>query len=329
MMGLRFDAGEAGRFSGPCEAALRGHSRHTREQVFRAARTSSSLLIVGEPGLGKAGLAQAIHEQSARRNAPLIAIDLSDLPDSSLDNELFGCAADSSPGDERCGRLVAAHGGTVFLDHVEELPATAQAKLLRLLEKGLINRWDTGEDRRVDVRVIAASDVPLEPRVAERSFRDDLYSRLSVLVIRLSPLRERPEDIVPYITHWLRDFCAAGSAIPLSLDVELLRWMENYAWPGNLHQLNRCLEQMVLAARSPTLTLVDLPEGLIESPFGGVSTARTGRETLSELERTIALRTLQQCGGNRTRAADILGISVRTLQRRLKEWDYHDEVGKT
>lgn len=278
--------------------------------------------------MGKAALARVIHEHSVRRDGPFVAVDLAALPDTSVDGELFGYVGEMPRSDENWGRLASAHGGTIFLDHVEEMTATAQARLLRLLEKGLVSRWDTGQDRCVNVRVIAASDVPLEPRVAERTFREDLYSRLGVLVIRLSPLREHPEDIVPFVTHWLRDFSAAGSALSLTIDVELLRWLENYAWPGNLLQLNRCLERMALAARGATLTLVDLPEDLIESPFCGDSTARTGKETLSELERTIALRTLQQCGGNRTRAADILGISVRTLQRRLKEWDYHDEVGK-
>jgi DNA-binding NtrC family response regulator len=327
-MDIRFDPAQDRQLPCTCTTALRGHSPAVCEQVFRAARTNSCLLIVGELGMGKATLAQVIHEHSVRHDRPLVSIDVAALPENSLEGELFGYAGEVPVNADNGGRLASAGGGTVFLDHIEELTATAQAKLLRLLEKGLISRWDTGEDRSVDVRVIAASDVPLEPRVAERSFREDLYSRLSVLVIHLAPLREHPEDIIPYVTHWLRDYSAAGSAFPLSVDLELLRWLENYAWPGNLRQLNRCLERMVLAARGPTLTLVDLPEDLIESPFGGDTTARTGKETLSELERTIALRTLQQCGGNRTRAADILGISVRTLQRRLKEWDYHDEVGK-
>jgi DNA-binding NtrC family response regulator len=304
---------------------LRGHCSEVREQVLRASRTNSSVLLVGEAGLGKGSLARAIHEHGVRRDGPLVVVDLAASSGTSPETALFGRET-SVPNTDRLGRLEAADGGTLFLDHVGDLSATGQAKLLRLLEKGIATRWESNEDRRVDVRLIAATPCPLEGRVAERSFREDLYSRLSVLVIRLSPLRERPEDILPVVTYWLRQGGSAGETPPRSIDVELLRWLESYAWPGNLRQLNRCMEQMVVGARGSTLTLADLPEDLIEATYAVDPSARTGKETLSELERTIALRTLQQCGGNRTRAADILGISVRTLQRRLKEWDYHDEI---
>lgn len=325
---MRWGAGEYSAKPLAGEQLLRSYPSDVRDQILRAARTNSSLLILGEQGMGKELLARVIHERSARRDGPFVVVDLTALPRASLESELFGRAADVSAGatSDRIGRLEAAQCGTVFIDHIAELTATAQAKLLRLLEKGTFTPWESSADRPLDVRLIAASNCALEPRVADRSFREDLYYRLSVFVVRLSPLRERREDLLPFVTHWLRELCRAARVPPLSVDVELLRWLENYAWPGNLRQLHSCLERMVMAARTPTLTLVDLPRELVEATFGGDSLPPTGKETLSELERTVALRTLQQCGGNRTHAAEVLGISVRTLQRRLKEWDYRDDV---
>jgi two-component system NtrC family response regulator/two-component system response regulator HydG len=305
---------------------LRGHAPDVPAQVQRAARTSSCVLILGERGTGKEYLARAIHDQSARHRGPFVVVDLGELSSESLESELFGGGdAASSPLVERIGRLEAANHGTVFLGHVGLLTPIAQARLLQVLEKGIITPWESSVDRPVDVRLIAAANSGLEPRVANHSFREDLYYRLSVQVIRLSPLRERREDILPFVTHWVTEFCRAGGLPPLSLDVELLRWLENYAWPGNLRQLHSCLERMVVSARGPMLTLVDLPDEFVAPSAPGVAVPSVRKETLSELERTMALRTLQQCGGNRTRAAEILGISVRTLQRRLKDWDYHDE----
>lgn len=310
------------------ELLLRGQTAAIREQVRRAARTNSCVLILGERGLGKELLARAVHEQSARRDRPFVVVDLGELPPASLESELFGVGA-PSPGQPQghIGRLEAAQGGTVFVQDVGLLSATAQARLLHLLERGIVSPWDSAADRPVDLRLIAGTNAPLEPKVVGHRFREDLYYRLSVLVIRLAPLRERREDILPFVTHWLGESCRAAGMPPLSIDLELLRWLENYAWPGNLRQLHNCLERMVLSARGTTLTLVDLPDEFVE-PMADGGALPPGKETLSALERTLALRTLQQCGGNRTRAAEILGISVRTLQRRLKEWDYHDEIAR-
>jgi DNA-binding NtrC family response regulator len=290
----------------------------------RAAKTNSSMLIVGEQGTGKELLAEAIHNSSGRALGPFVVVNVAAMRESPLEAQLFGRVTETASACHE-GRLEAAHRGTILIDQVGEVPATVQARLLQLLEKGIIAPCESSEDRPIDVRLIAASNGELQPLVAAGDFREDLYHRLSVLVIRLTPLRERREDILPTVAYHLEELCRANQMPLVSVDAELARWLEHHAWPGNVRQLSNCLERMVMTARGRELTLGDLPGDLFESPFHEAFSAppATG-EVLSELERTVTLRTLQQYDGNRTRAAESLGISVRTLQRRLKEWGYHD-----
>jgi DNA-binding NtrC family response regulator len=291
--------------------------------AYRAAKTTSSLLILGEEGSGKELLAEAIHRNSVRSLGPFVSINLATLRDTPAETQLFGPAAEHDSG--AVARLEAAHHGTVFLDQIAELPATAQSRLLQLLEKGSITHVASNEDRRVDVRVIAASGCDLQPLVAARSFREDLYNRLSILLIRLPPLRERPEDIGPFVNFYVREFCREKQMPEVKVDQPLVQRLERYVWPGNVRQLSNCLERMVVACRGQILTVADVPADLIDSQFVPNRSVWPGhRERLSDIERTVALRTLHEYGGNRTRAAHALGISVRTLQRRLKEWAYRD-----
>lgn len=301
--------------------------RRVRDQVRNAADTDSSVLILGESGTGKELVAEAIHYHSRRSTKPFVVVNMAAVPEALVESELFGHAKGAFTGavGDRIGRFEAAHGGTLFIDEVGDFPLASQAKLLRTIETRVIQRLGSNEERSVQVRLVAATSRNLRQMVREQRFREDLYYRLNVISIELPPLRERREDLPQLIDHFVEQLGATlGKAAP-RLSVDLRGFLLSYPWPGNVRQLRNVLESMLVLNRSETLTLDDLPTELAEHAALAVPETAEDQFRLDQLERSVIMQTLKRCEGNRTRTAEALGISVRTLQRRLKEWDRDNE----
>ena len=299
------------------------------DQTRRVAQTESTVLILGESGTGKELIAEAIHANSPRHHGPFVIVNMAAIPDTLVESELFGHVKGAFTGAtaDRIGRFETAQGGTIFIDEIGDFPAASQAKLLRVLENRSVTRVGSNQDKLVNVRVVAATSRNLHQMVHDGRFREDLYYRLKVVVIPLPPLRGRREDIPLLVDYFLKDLCRANQVPELSIDAELLRYLESADWPGNVRQLRNCLESMMVMARTRMLTVADLPAGIADGPRYDAPLAGDGQKEgkLEDLQREAILRTLRQFEGNRTHAAEALGISVRTLQRRLKEWDFRDE----
>ncbi|HET6879909.1 MAG TPA: sigma-54 dependent transcriptional regulator [Pirellulales bacterium] len=293
------------------------------ERVRRAAPTDGLVLILGESGTGKELVASAIHAYSRRKEGPYIAVNVAALPESLVEAELFGYVPGAFTGAERdrIGRFEAADRGTLFIDEIGDFPLAAQAKLLRVLDNLTVNPIGSNEERRVDVRLVAATSRNLPELVAEGAFREDLFYRLNVLTIDLPPLRERHEDLPLLIDAFLADACEKNQRISPTMSAELRQFMLAYDWPGNVRQLRNAIENMVVMASGETLSLNDLPAYLSGNASLLADTAASAStDRLHDVERTAILSVLERCGGNRTHAAATLGISVRTLQRKLKTW---------
>jgi DNA-binding NtrC family response regulator len=286
-----------------------------RQHIRRAAVTNSTVLIMGESGTGKELVARAIHGSSQRAAAPLIVINMAAMPDTLVESELFGHAkgAFTSAVQQRIGRFEQANHGTLFIDEVGDFPLHMQPKLLRVVEDGLVSPLGSEQEVHVDVRLVAATSRPLSKLVRSGEFREDLYYRLNVIAIELPPLRQRREDIAPLVQHFLRQMSATLGTEPRSVSPELMTRLEGLPWPGNIRQLRNCLERMCVMSPAMELTLVDLPQEVsdVEPVIAG---------DLRTLERSAIQEALRRFDGNRTRAAEALGISVRTLQRRLRDW---------
>ncbi|MEJ7596194.1 MAG: sigma-54 dependent transcriptional regulator [Planctomycetaceae bacterium] len=292
------------------------------DQVRRAARSVCTVLITGESGTGKELIAEALHHHSMRSHGPFVTVNMAAVPEHLVESELFGHVKGAFTGamGARIGRFEAADGGTLFIDEIGDFAQASQAKLLRVLENHKITPIGSNNDRQVVVRVVAATSRHLDQMVKEQRFREDLYYRLNVVTIHLPPLRNRPEDIPLLIAHFNKLLCALQNRSALQLDSELLDFLYKYEWPGNVRQLRNAMESMVVLARGECLTMDDLPR-TIESEVIGESTLRiTDGGMLRDLQRSAVEKALQEHVGNRTRAASALGISVRTLQRKLKSW---------
>jgi two-component system, NtrC family, response regulator AtoC len=284
------------------------------ELVHRAAGAPYPVLVTGESGTGKELIARALHQLS-RRQGRFIAINCAALPEHLLESELFGHERGAFTGADRDkpGLLEAAHLGTLFLDEVTELPAALQPKLLRALEEGEVRRLGATHPRRFDVRFMAATNRDLEQEVAAGRFREDLYWRLHVLHVHLPPLRERPADIPLLAEHFL-----AGR--PTSHDA--IAALTAYPWPGNVRELRNALERAATLAAAHEIRITDLPPRIRDSSDPGVLVADASRRQLPlrELERDYILEVLRQTGGNKSRAAEILGLDRKTLYRKLEEY---------
>jgi DNA-binding NtrC family response regulator len=289
-------------------------------QAQRAAQTQSTVLILGESGTGKELFAEAIHQNSPRRHGPFVTVNMAAIPETLVESELFGHVrgAFTSAVASRIGRFEAAGGGTLFIDEVGDFPLPLQAKLLRVLENRTITPVGGEREIAVDVRVVAATSRPLAKMRQEGQFRQDLYYRLNVISLHLPPLRERRQDIPLLTRHFLSQFASGAGRRSPTLSAELVRELERLPWPGNVRQLRNCLEQMYVLSAGDVLSIGDLPTEVREEPEGeAVEVGSVGLETL---KRSAILQALRQFDGNRTRAADFLGISVRTLQRKLRDW---------
>jgi DNA-binding NtrC family response regulator len=303
--------------------------REVSDRLLRAAASNSTVLILGESGTGKELVAQAIHTHSARVDQPLVSVNVAALPEGLVESELFGHVAGSFTGAtaDRIGKFEAANSGTLFIDEIGDTELGAQVKLLRVLETRVITPVGSNDEQRVDVRVIAATSKDLARLVADGAFREDLYYRLNVVVLRLPPLRERHGDIATLTNHFLNlTSQTLGRSAP-RLSPKLVERLELLEWPGNVRQLKNAIESMVVLSEGDELTISDLPADLQSSPHATRNPSDVGTSgDLEVLERRAILDALERSLGNRTHAASLLGISVRTLQRKLKAWGLAGET---
>jgi two-component system, NtrC family, response regulator AtoC len=296
--------------------------------VQQVAPTRATVLITGETGTGKELIAHALHNLSPRKNGPFIAVHAAALSPTLLESELFGHEKGAFTGavERRIGRFESADGGTLFLDEVSEIDPAMQVKILRVLEERAFERVGGSKTINVDVRLIAATNKDLKKLAGEGKFRDDLFYRLSVVSVNLPALRERRDDIPLLIDTFIRQ-CSADNGKPVrAITQEAVNVLMAYDWPGNVRELRNTIEQMVVLSRSERLSLRDVP-ALIRAgaDLTKVAVVRPGvTMTVEEAERQLIVQALKEMDGNRTRAADRIGMSRRTLHRKLKKYGLED-----
>ena len=296
------------------------------DQARLAAQSECTVLIMGESGTGKELIAEALHQNSPRKNGPFVTVNMAAVPEHLVESELFGHVKGAFTGAmaARVGRFEAAHGGTLFVDEIGDFAAASQAKLLRVLENHVVTPIGSNDDKQVDVRAVAATSRNLEEMVKNHEFREDLYYRLNVVTLHLPALRERTEDIPLLVAHFLKSFCEAHGKPELEIDPGLMQFMMTFEWPGNVRQLRNTIESMVVLARGNKLTVENLPARLESDPLLESSRVSLPGTSLVALERAAVEKALSDSHGHRTKAAEALGISVRTLQRKLKAWGMED-----
>jgi len=285
------------------------------------APTKANVLVLGESGTGKEVLAKAIHSASPRARKPFVPVNCSALPENLLESELFGHERGAFTGavSKREGRFETASGGTIFLDEIGEVPLSMQVKLLRVLEEREIQRVGGSANVKVDVRIVAATNKELSDEVAEGRFREDLYYRLNVVSLTLPPLRHRRGDIPHLARHFLAEFAREhGRDVP-KLSKEAIEALSSYHWPGNVRELRNIMENASVFLRGDTLRAEDLPADIKKTDVPKDGLYFPLGMPLEDVETEYLKRTLDACDGNRTKAAEVLKISRRTLQRRIKE----------
>ncbi|HMY17994.1 MAG TPA: sigma-54 dependent transcriptional regulator [Polyangium sp.] len=293
------------------------------QKVYRVARqvagARATVLITGESGTGKGELAKAIHKKSPRQAGPFITLHCAALAESLLESELFGHERGAFTGADkrRLGRFEQAHGGTLFLDEVGEIPAATQVKLLRVLQERTFERVGGNEPIEVDVRLVAATNRDLAKDVQDGRFREDLYYRLNVVHIEMPPLRLRGGDVVLLADHFLRRFAGENKKRIDGYSDRARAKLLAHRWPGNVRELENAIERAVVLCEDTILDEGDLPIDVAPMPKGAV---RIPGATMAEIERFAILTTLEATNGSTTRAAEMLDISVRTIQYRLHEY---------
>src|SRR5579884_3871702 len=316
------DAGVLGR--------LVGKSRKMQE-IFalleRVAPSTASVLITGESGTGKEMVARTLHELSPRKSKPFVAINCSAIPETLIESEIFGHEKGAFTGalERRAGCFELAEEGTLLLDEIGEMPIATQAKLLRVLEDRKLRRLGSKTETEVNVRVLAATNKVPEDAVAKGELRGDLYYRLNVFNIHMPPLREHKEDIPALVDAVLSDMSAKHGRKIAAVSEAVLHLFQNYSWPGNVRELRNTLERAVIVCEDPVIETRHLPPG-----FGQVTPHAAANDpdavrlgvgtTVEEAERLLILKTLEATNNNKTRAAEILGISLKTLHNKLKEY---------
>ncbi len=304
------------------------------EQV---APSEASILITGESGSGKEIVARHVHQKSRRTSKPFISVNCAAIPENLLESELFGHEKGAFTGAlaRRIGKFEEANGGTLLLDEISEMDTRLQAKLLRAIQEREIDRVGGSQPVRVDIRILATSNRDLVQAVREGTFREDLLYRLNVVNLRLPPLRERPGDILPMAEFFIRKYAAANGLPPRILSAEARRRLLGHRWPGNVRELENAMHRAVLLASGDIIEegAVRLPDGQPLGPSdAGARAAQVAAttaeaisrsfvgQTVAAMEQQLIIDTLEHCFGNRTHAANILGISIRTLRNKLKEY---------
>jgi two-component system, NtrC family, response regulator HydG len=294
------------------------------ETVALVSPSEATVLITGESGTGKELIANAVHQNSPRKDQPFIKVNCAALPETLLESELFGHEKGAFTGalSRRQGRFQLAHLSSIFLDEISEMSPTTQAKILRVLQEREFEPVGGTQTIRVDVRIIAATNKNLEEEIRSGRFREDLYYRLKVVTVESPPLRARREDIPLLAEFFLKRYAEKNRRLIKGFSPRAMDIMIRHDWPGNVRELENLIERAVILVRGEIITPKELPEDLIpKDPMASTSStdAIPGR-TLKEVEKEMILRTLDDAGWNRTHAAEILGISRRTLQLKLKEY---------
>jgi DNA-binding NtrC family response regulator len=300
--------------------------RRVLEIATQAAPSSATVLVLGESGTGKELLARFIHEHSARKSGPFVAVNCAAIPESILEAELFGHERGAFTGAfaRREGRFAKATGGTLFLDEIGELSPAVQVKLLRVLQEGEYEPIG-GDTVRADVRIVAATNKDLRAEVSAGRFREDLFYRLNVIAITAPPLRARRDDIPLLVDHFLGKYCKKNGRARLVAPPEVTAILTEYPWPGNVRELENVIERAVVLCRSSRLEVSDLPDTLREAPVTEASTVTFSVGTpLDEVERRLLRETLRYAKGDKSVAAQLLGISTRTIYRKLGEMEGAD-----
>ncbi len=293
------------------------------ERIKLVAESKATVLIQGESGTGKELVACLIHRLSDRRSGPFVAVNCAAIPENLLEAELFGYEKGAFTGAQtrKPGKFELAHQGTLLLDEVSEMALPLQAKLLRAIQEGEIDRLGGHRPVKIDVRIVATTNRNMEAYVQEGRFREDLYFRLNVIPLKIPPLRERPGDIPLLAEHFARLFARAYGRPFEGFAPGVMDFLKGLPWPGNVRELKNAIERAVLLSREGVITLGalfpdDLPETQTEDKD---QDSKLPLKTLKELEQEMIIRALEASGGNRTKAAEILGISVRTLRNKLQE----------
>ncbi|MDX5365487.1 MAG: sigma-54 dependent transcriptional regulator [Alphaproteobacteria bacterium] len=302
----------------------------------QVAASEASILITGESGTGKEVMARYVHDRSLRRDKPFISVNCAAIPENLLESELFGHEKGAFTGAvaRRIGKFEEADGGTLLLDEISEMDIRLQAKLLRAIQEREIDRVGGKTPVKVNIRIIATSNRDLQSEARAGRFREDLFYRLNVVNLQLPALRERPADILALADHFSARYAKANGLAPKALSAEARSFLTRHRWNGNVRELENTMHRAVLLSTSDEIDVnaIRLPDGtkLDEAPLGGVaqkaaaaadaaSRAFVGK-TVAEVEQDLILQTLDHCFGNRTHAANILGISIRTLRNKLKEY---------
>jgi DNA-binding NtrC family response regulator len=311
--------------------------RRVLDMIRMVAQSDAPALITGESGTGKELVARMIHEGSARREKPFVAVNCGALAENLIEAELFGHERGAFTGavKKREGRFKAADGGTLFLDEIGELPQSAQAKLLRVLQEGTFEPLGTNTPVKVDVRIVSATHRNLRDRIATGGFREDLFYRVNVIEIPLPPLRERPADIPLLLRHFLQRLTPPGSPVP---SVSPAAWaaLSQYKYPGNVREFSHAIEHALVLSGGREIDLHHLPHTIAQSgappsaaPAASAPEIRPLALALKDFEREYLQRALGLAGGKRVKAADLLGTSRKTLWEKLRQHGLADSSGTT
>jgi len=291
------------------------------QQIEVVSQSSSTVLITGETGTGKEIVAKGIHYSSPRKDYPFVSINCVAIPEGLIESELFGHEKGAFTGaiKTNLGRFELAHGGTILLDEISEVSPALQAKLLRVLQEKEFERLGSGTSIQVDVRVIATSNRDLREQTRTGKFREDLYYRLNVLPIHLPPLRDRKEDVPLLVDFFLERYNRESQKSVQKVDEKVMELFMNYHWPGNVRELENYMERAVVISKKAVLTQSDFPRELTYPPSEGTQETPGGL-SLAQAGKNLILKTLRESNDNRTKAAEKLGITSRTLRNKLKEY---------
>jgi len=325
------------------------------QQVFKLvgqlAASDATALITGESGTGKELVARAVYQHSQRHQQKFLAVNCAAIPEQLLESELFGHERGAFTGatNQRLGKFELCNRGTLFLDEIGDMTAATQTKILRVLQSGTFERVGGSQEIKVDVRIITATNKPLERAVADRQFREDLFYRLNVMRIHLPPLRERREDIRLLVNYFLRNL-AKGASGPISIASATLKILENYHWPGNVRELENAIRRALVVSKGGAILPSDLPpeisgsssvpatEALSSSEGSATEVATMAkqlfqwarrdpqRRIISAVERELVIQAMKECGGNQVQASKLLGITRATLRKRLEKFSIQREL---
>lgn len=300
------------------------------DKINQIASSNANILLTGESGTGKGVVANIIHQNSPRHEGAFVSLNCAALSEGILESELFGHERGAFSGavSQKKGRFELADGGTLFLDEVSEIPAAVQVKLLNVLEEREFMRVGGERQIRVDIRLIAATNKDLERLVTQNKFREDLYYRLQVVIMSIPPLRQRREDIPLLVSHFIGESSRSNNRKINGLSKEAMDMLTRYDWPGNVRELKNTVESMVILATADSLDVADIPERTLKATGEKIDFEIKSGMSLEEIEREAICKTLEDNDYVRERTAEILGISTRTLYRKIKEYSLEKEMSE-